>query len=76
MTSTPPCLPQKPKRFTPGQRVRVCFRVWNATIVRHAGAYRSLNGDNEWVVKLDGVEGHNLAGDSEIIATDPPPQVP
>lgn len=61
---------QKPIRFVVGQRVKLCYQVLEATIESHYG-YRPLNGDNEWVVKIDGLEGLNVAGDSEMFSHAP-----
>lgn len=58
-------VPQKPLLFREGQRVRVCYRVFDATIQRHDGFYPN-NGDNVWVVKLDGVDGYQVASDAQI----------
>lgn len=61
MTDTP----QKPLLYHAGQRIRIAYRWFEATVVAHHGYYPA-NGENEWEISIDGRDGHTMGSDSQI----------
>lgn len=67
---------RKPIIYRPGQRVFVRFdpegRIFLATITGTTGYWRPVNGDNEYIIRMDCHGGLNVAGESQLMISPPP----